>query len=1038
MNQHTDRQTTRARDRLRAGLALLVLLALVVGLPFALLVVAPMPVPTAMPDWDGIWQSLIQPDDGSLFVGLLAVVAWLAWAAFTISVLTELTSTMRRVPAPSIPLLGWSQRAAAGLVAASAMLLVSGGPVAMAPAAYAAVGCVPLPIDAQAAPAAAGNSGGLSGTGSDAGPTTPDLAALGGQGDHPQVTVVHGDTLWSLAEHHLGSGTRYAEIRDLNLGQPQADGRALSGDHWIYPGWMLQLPTDASNLPAQVEETVDAGWAEPVAHVVEPGESLWVIAGDELDDELRYVEIFDANADLVQADGRALTDPDLIQPGWLLTIPTSPTSIVPPAPPATIKPPPSAPEIASDLPAVAPVPQDTGVPTAEATPTVDAAPTAGPTPQARATEDADTSEAAPEDTTDAEPTSTFASTLFLGLTALAAAGVIGETTRRRLLRQRVRRTGERIPMPIPGSPEQVAETTLRRAPQPLTLTELKDSLLDLAARCRASARPLPRVQLIRLTETDIELVLQNPDDDPVGPFQTADGRTWTVSTSDLLAAEAIATDDVAEPYPALVTIGIEGEAVLILNLEAAGTLSITGPGGAPVEVARAIATELLTSELTGRIGLVAGKEIADLAAVSDRVRLQIVEDEQDRAGQLNGRNTDLARVLEAERVHDTLMARSTGTVPDVWLPVVFMVTRPEPDGVGTLGREVPAAVTPWSGSILITATPQDHGFEVRIGPEGRARLEPLGLPFRPQRLTVENYCELVNLLRLGGDTSAEDETEDRPRALEEEFASALAAVSPETPILASHVGVFESRDPAAPRVRVLGRVEIDGAPSGGRKRARELIVYLALHGPATGPELDEILWSGERIDARARASLVYRARQWFGRDYLPVVGEDGLYRLSDDVTCDWTDFQEYARRGLTAGAEGSADLATALALVRDRPFLGIGGTEFIWAETEIQAMIGLIADTAHILAEVQLRRGQNRAAVETAMIGIRAEPCSETLHRVAVQALIADGDADRAKELADVLYERVHQLDPECTRREVDEALRAEAFPRPSQMKMIR
>jgi len=534
--------------------------------------------------------------------------------------------------------------------------------------------------------------------------------------------------------------------------------------------------------------------------------------------------------------------------------------------------------------------------------------------------------------------------------------------------------------------------------------------------------------LIRLTETDIELVLHDPDDDPVGPFQTADGRTWTASTSDLLVAEAVATDDVAEPYPALVTIGIEGEAVLILNLEAAGTLSITGPGGAPVEVARAIATELLTSELTGRIGLVAGKEIADLAAVSDRVRLQIVEDEQDRAGQLNGRNTDLARVLEAEGVHDTLMARSTGTVPDVWLPVVFMVTRPETDGVGTLGREVPAAVTPWSGSVLITATPQDHGFEIRVDPEGRARLEPLGLPFRPQRLTVENYCELVNLLRLGGEPTAEDddETGDETHDLEEEFASALAAVSPETPILASHVGVFESRDPAAPRVKVLGRVEIDGAPSGGHKRARELIIYLALHGPATGPELDEILWSGERIDARARASLVYRARQWFGRDHLPVVGQDGLYRLGDGVTCDWIDFQEHARRGLAAGTDGSADLAAALALVRDRPFLGVGGAEFIWAETEIQAMIGLIADAAHLLAEVQLRRGQNRAAVETAMIGIRAEPCSEILHRDAIQALVADGDSARAKEVADALYERVHQLDPECTRQEIDASLQIE------------
>lgn len=1032
MNQLTDHQTRRAHDRLRAGLALLVLLALVAGLPFGLITVAPLPVPTAIPDWDGIWQSLVRPDDGSLFVRLLAVVAWLAWAAFTLSVMTELASTVCRMPAPSIPLLGWSQRAAAGLVAASAMLLASGGQAVTAPAAAAAIGYVSQPVDSQAPPAG-GAAGGLSVARDRAGPNAPGPAALGGQGDSPQVTVAHGDTLWSLAEKHLGSGTRFAEIRDLNLGAPQADGRALNGDHWVYPGWTLQLPADASNLPAGVEAASDTGPRdsvaprESVAHVVEPGESLWEIAGDELDDELRYVEIFDANAGRHQADGRALTDPELIHPGWLLTIPTDPTSTTPSAAQATAEPSPPVPEIALALPEVPPMAQPTEAPTAEAAPTAQAAPTDQTAPQ-RDPENINTSDAVPGDTPYASPTSTFATSLFLGLTALAATGVIGEMTRRRLMRQRSRRTGERIPMPAPGSPEQVAEATLRRAYQPVTLAELNDALLALAARCRAEARPLPRVLLIRLAEAHIELVLADPEDDPIIPFHSTDGRTWTASTSELLAAEAVDTDDIAEPYPALVTIGIEGDAVLILNLEAAGTLSIAGPGSAPVEVARAIATELLTSELTGRIGLVAGKEIADLAAVSDRVRLQIIEDDDDRIDQFNGRTTDVARVLEAEGIHDTLAARSTGTAPDVWLPVVFMVTRPETDGVETLGRETPATAAPWSGSVLIAATPQDQGFEVRIGPEGRARLEPLGLAFRPQRLTVENYCELVNLLRLGSTPIAEAEVEvgSGPRELEAEFASALAAVLPEIPVLASHAGVFASRDPAAPRVKVLGRVEIDGAPTGGGKRARELIVYLALHGAATGPELDEILWSGERVDARARASLVYRARQWFGRNYLPIVGEDGLYRLGDHVTCDWIDFQECARRGLTAGAEGSADLAAALHLVRDRPFLGIGGTEFIWAETEIQAMIGLIADTAHLLAELQLRRGQNRAAVESAMAGIRAEPCSEVLHRDAIRALVADGDGARATEVADALYERVHQHDPECTRLEIDEALWSE------------
>ena len=56
------------------------------------------------------------------------------------------------------------------------------------------------------------------------------------------VTVQTGDTLWSLAEEHLGDGARYAEIARLNYGRPQPDGQTLTSAHWIRPGWTLTLP----------------------------------------------------------------------------------------------------------------------------------------------------------------------------------------------------------------------------------------------------------------------------------------------------------------------------------------------------------------------------------------------------------------------------------------------------------------------------------------------------------------------------------------------------------------------------------------------------------------------------------------------------------------------------------------------------------------------------------------------------------------------------------------------------------------------------
>ena len=56
------------------------------------------------------------------------------------------------------------------------------------------------------------------------------------------VTVKPGNTLWGLARTHLGTGTRYQEIFDLNRGRVQADGRTLRNPNLILIGWVLELP----------------------------------------------------------------------------------------------------------------------------------------------------------------------------------------------------------------------------------------------------------------------------------------------------------------------------------------------------------------------------------------------------------------------------------------------------------------------------------------------------------------------------------------------------------------------------------------------------------------------------------------------------------------------------------------------------------------------------------------------------------------------------------------------------------------------------
>ena len=71
-------------------------------------------------------------------------------------------------------------------------------------------------------------------------------------------------------------------------------------------------------------------------YVVERGDTLWDIADEQLDDPTRYPEIVAASDDITQPDGRQLTDPDLILPGWTLHVPTDTTPAhVQPTEPAT-------------------------------------------------------------------------------------------------------------------------------------------------------------------------------------------------------------------------------------------------------------------------------------------------------------------------------------------------------------------------------------------------------------------------------------------------------------------------------------------------------------------------------------------------------------------------------------------------------------------------------------------------------------------------------------------------------------------------------
>jgi nucleoid-associated protein YgaU len=582
-------------ERLGATVALL---AFGVGVPLALRVVAPLDWPRTVPSWAQIRDALISPTDVRSFISALAVICWVGWAVFTFSVVVEIVAAMSRRPAPSIPLLGISQRAASALVATAGLMLSSAGPILGAPVAHAAPAIERI-IPDQPVDHAPGAIDRL--TSADPEPGSDGSAGTGTRtGDgHPVVTVQHGDSLWGLAERHLGDGRRFTEIRDLNLHRAQPDGRALDDAHWIYPGWQLRLPTDAGALPSasvalSATSAPDAGTASE--HVVVAGESLWEIAAQHLGDGARYPAIYALNAEVPQADGARLTDADVIHSGWRLQLPAAPA-----------QPPTGQPEISAAQPAST----DSGPRASDPVqPRVPA--TATPTPASAddAPERSDQAGAAPVKEAGTE----ISIELVLGLTGFAAAGVVGELARRRARQHRLRRSAERLPQPEPTSPEAAAERTLRRAEVPFTPGALRGGLHQLAPACDRHGRRLPRVGAVVVDQSTIELLLTEDDTDPVTPWTSAGPRIWRTSHHDFLT-QAPADDSAScpSPYPALVSLGVSNARLVVINLEAAGTLTIDGPDDTVVSVLRALAVELATSELSAGLELVLGPELRDLA-----------------------------------------------------------------------------------------------------------------------------------------------------------------------------------------------------------------------------------------------------------------------------------------------------------------------------------------------------------------------------------------------------------------------------------------
>jgi DNA-binding SARP family transcriptional activator len=247
--------------RLARGLAGLAALGtLLAGIPWGLWHWVGWPLPHTIPTWAEASAALTSngvPDQ--LVINALAIVVWIAWADLCLAVVVETAALVRGRQALRLSLAGPLQPLAANLVAAVMLLVPQGGlrgPVSSPPQ-VAVVRSIQQSAIAQQPPGVADRPARVLDTRHlpAALPATTPSSIPTARTARLRYTVraadptrgVKRDTLWGIAERFLGDGRRYPEIYRLNKDRPQPNGGQLTDPDRIWPGWVLDLPADATD-----------------------------------------------------------------------------------------------------------------------------------------------------------------------------------------------------------------------------------------------------------------------------------------------------------------------------------------------------------------------------------------------------------------------------------------------------------------------------------------------------------------------------------------------------------------------------------------------------------------------------------------------------------------------------------------------------------------------------------------------------------------------------------------------------------------------
>ncbi|HVA06265.1 MAG TPA: hypothetical protein VNG12_05920, partial [Acidimicrobiales bacterium] len=615
---------------------------------------------------------------------------------------------------------------------------------------------------------------------------------------------------------------------------------------------------------------------------------------------------------------------------------------------------------------------------------------------------------------------------------LLGAGLVGIIDRMRRAQQRHRRAGEYIRLPHPAHLS--LERRLRISEDPLAPYAVDAALRAFAAGARSTAGPV--VAGVQVHPDDIELI---PGDDRWAgvvpdPFESRLGNSsWFVARRLLSWPEphdAGGSRVTEAPCPALVTVGRSDSGPCLVNLEAMGSLAVSGEPKACDGFLRALALELATSFWADQFDLVLvgfGQELSRFE------RVRVMPDVAPLVGELEHRGRDGRSLLHTAGYRSFSEARMVAG-SDTWDALVVLCgPSVSPSEAQDLVGQAGDAET----GLAVVVCGDTDGSRHTLTLDGTGTSSPLdllGTVVWPQRVESSELEGLGRLLTTAADLSSVPASVDpyrsiraplplrRPAGTEfepsddkddyEQRASRIGGASERSGMdspgrsdmalqdLAGRDERTSTNESDPPpfgnpedcpedipevEVLVLGTVEVRGiARQFTRAWAKELVVYLAMHpGGVSNDTWATALWPDRLMAASSLHSTASVARRSLGQardggDHLPK--GHGRLVLADTVGTDWDRFVRLADSGNPGHWRG------AMELVRGRPFDGLRASDWPILEGLSAAIEASVVDVATRLASQCLAARDPAGAEWAARRGLLVSPYDERLYRILLRS----------------------------------------------------